>query len=253
MIQTAAAEQTGLPLAALVAAGVLIAAQLLVTQLRGDVSPSSGRFRSIAGGLAVGYVFARLLPQLAASSTSTSTEPGRALELLQRHPFLVALVGLLAWFAVLDLAQHSCRYEQDRGEPSRIPWPFYASVALYFVFNLFVGYLLVHQIRPGLTELALYTIALSARYVVGEFALRAQDPHAYDRVVRWLLAAGVFLGWAAGAALDLPSAVLSPLSALLTGSIILTSLHQQVPAPGRARFTVFGSTCIAYTALLLLL
>ena len=243
-----------MPLTALVAAGVLVAVQILVTRLGGRVSLRSPRFQSLAGGLAVAYVFARLLPHLASSSAEPARHPGSGvLALLQAHPFVVALAGLLAWFGVLEWAQHRDRRQTGSHGAAGIPWPFWTSVALYLVFNGFVGYLLVHQIRPGLVELALYTVAISARYVTGELSLRRQDPQSYDRVVRWLLGAGVLVGWAIGAALDVPAAVLNPLSALLTGSIILTSLHQQLPSPAHASFGVFGSSCIAFAALLLLL
>lgn len=251
---TATSPEPGVPLTALVAAGALVAVQILVARLGGSVSLRSRRFQSLAGGLAVAYVFARLLPHLASSSDADARgSRSDVLALLQDHPFLVALAGLLAWFAVLDWAQDRDRRQQDGHGEVRIRWSFWTSVALYFVFNGFVGYLLVHQIRPGLAELAVYTVAISARYVTGELSLRRQDPQAYDRVVRWLLAAGVLVGWATGVALDVPAAVLNPLSALLTGSIILTSLHQQLPSPAQANFPIFGSACIAFTTLLLLL
>ena len=243
-----------MPLTALAAAGVLVAVQILVTRLGDSVSLRSRRFQSLSGGLAVAYVFARLLPHLASSSAGPAGGSGTGvLALLQAHPFLVALAGLLAWFAVLEWAQSRDRDEEGGQGGGSVPWPFWASVALYLVFNGFVGYLLVHQIRPGPVELALYTIAISARYVTGELSLRRQDPHSYDRVVRWLLAAAVLVGWATGAALDVPAAVLNPLSALLTGSIILTSLHQQLPSPARASLPVFACSCISFAALLLLL
>lgn len=130
MTQTAATAQTGVPLAALVAAAVLMGVQVLVTRVRGAVSPRSIRFRSVAGGLAVGYVFARLLPQLAVSSTAGSTSTGGALGVLQRHPFLVALAGLLLWFAVLDLSQQSSRREHDRAARRQVDWPFACAALL---------------------------------------------------------------------------------------------------------------------------
>lgn len=250
------AEMTGsgLPLAALAAAGALMLVQLLVPQVCRRVSPGSAWFQSLAGGLAVAYVFARLLPDLAASATAAPADlPGGLLGLLADHAFLVALAGLLAYYAVLDWAQDQDRREQRAQGGIPTPWPFWVSGALYLVFNLFVGYLLVQQVRPGPMELVLYTVALSGRYLVGEIALRNQDPRVYDRLGRWILAAAVLAGWGIGVAIDLGDAAVSVFSALLVGSIILTSLKQQLPGSGRVRFPVFAGTCVAFTALLLAL
>ncbi|MCZ2849297.1 hypothetical protein [Modestobacter sp. VKM Ac-2978] len=247
--QTAAG---GVPLAALAAAGVLVAVQLLVPRVRRRVSPGSARFQSFAGGLAIAYVFVRLLPDLAQPVTGAGPAQG-LLGLLAERPFLVALAGLLLYYAVLDWAQDADRREQRRHGGTPTPWPFWASGALYLVFNLFVGYLLVHQVRPGPTELVLYTVALSARYLVGEIALRDQDPRAYDRLGRWVLAAAVLVGWGIGAAVDLGDAAVRVSSALLAGSIVLTSLKQQLPGSGRAHVPVLVGACLAFAALLLAL
>ncbi|WP_164699952.1 hypothetical protein [Modestobacter sp. KNN46-3] len=245
---------SGVPLAALVAAGALVVVQLLVPRIRRRVSPGSARFQSFAGGLAIAYVFGRLLPDLAQPVTAAPAGPGQGLlGLLAERPFLVALAGLLLYYAVLDRAQDADRREQRQEGGTSTPWPFWASGALYLVFNLFVGYLLVHQVRPGPTELVLYTVALSARYLVGEIALRDQDPRAYDRLGRWVLAAAVLVGWGIGAAVDLGDAAVRVLSALLAGSIVLTSLKQQLPGSGRAHVPLLGGACLAFTALLLAL
>ena len=251
-----AADTTGssLPLAALVAAAALMLVQVLVPLVRRRVSPGSARFQSLAGGLAVAYVFARLLPDLAKPATAARADlPGGLFGLLEDHAFLVALAGLLLYFAVLDWAQDQDRREERQEGRTPTPWPFWASGVLYLVFNLFVGYLLVHQVRPGPTELVLYTVALAARYLTGEIALRDQDPRVYDRLGRWVLAAAVLVGWGIGVATDFGDAAVSVFSALLAGSIILTSLKQQLPGSGRVRLPVFGGACIAFTALLLAL
>ncbi|MCZ2805025.1 hypothetical protein O2W18_07935 [Modestobacter sp. VKM Ac-2983] len=250
MLTAAQATGSGVPLAALAAAGALVLVQLLVPRVRRRVSPRSARFQSLAGGLAIAYVFARLLPDLAQPAAGASQG---LLGLLAGHPFLVALAGLLLYYAVLDWAQDQDAREQRQRGRVPTPWPFWASGALYVVFNLVVGYLLVHQVRPGPTELALYTVALSARYLTGEIALRDQDPRAYDRLGRWVLAAAVLAGWGIGATVDLGDAVVRVFSALLAGSIVLTSLKQQLPGSGGAHFPVLGGACIGFTALLLAL
>jgi hypothetical protein len=81
--------------------------------------------------------------------------------------------------------------------------------------------------------------------------LRDQDPRVYDRWGRWVLAVAVLAGWGAGAVVDLGDAAVNVFSALLAGSIILTSLKQQLPGSGRLDFVVLGGACIAFTALLL--
>ena len=252
MTSAADLSASGLPWAGLTAAGVLVGVQLSVPRVRRLVSPGSAWFESLAGGLAVAYVFARLLPDLAQRTTAaTDGRSSGLLGVLEDHLFLVALAGLLLYYAVLDGAQDENRRERRRQGADPTPWTFWVSGALYVVFNVFVGYLLVHQVRPGLIELALYTVALSARYLTGEIALRDQDPRVYDRLGRWVLAAAVLAGWGIGVVTDLGNVAVSVFSALLTGSIVLTSLKQQLPGSGRVRLPVFAGACIAFTALLL--
>ncbi|MGY1712539.1 hypothetical protein ACI8AC_23810 [Geodermatophilus sp. SYSU D00758] len=254
VLTAAGTASSGAPSAALAAAAVLVLVQVLVPQARRRVSPGSAWFRSLAGGLAVAYVFARLLPDLARTAAAVPDDrPGGLLGLLEDHAFLVALAGLLAYYAVLDRAQDQDRRERRARGGVPTPWPFWAGGALYLVFNLFVGYLLVHQVRPGPTELVLYTVALAARYLTGEIALRDQDPRVYDRLGRWVLAAATLAGWGIGAAIDLGDAAVSVFSALLAGSIILTALKQQLPSSGRARFPVFVGACVPFAALLVVL
>ena len=236
-------------IASAAAAGVLVLAQLLVPRLRALTSPSSGGFRSVAGGIGAAYVFARLLPELGRSAAVAETATGGVLLVLQQHAFLVALAGLLVYYEVLGGAQ---RRQQEAAPDGSAPTTFWVQVSLYVVVNLFVGYLLVHQVVPGTSELWLFAAAIVARYVVGEVALREQDPSAYDRWARWLLAGALVAGWASGRAVDLGDHVVSLLSALLTGTIVLTVLQQQLPASGQARPVVFVVACVGFATVLVL-
>lgn len=231
----------------LAAAVALVVVQLLVSRLRSLVSPSSGHFLSVAGGVGVAYVFARLLPELGRAATVAETATGGVLLVLQRHAFLVALAGFLIYYQALGGAQ---RRQQDADGSAAST--FWVQVLLYLVFNVFVGYLLVHQVAPGTSELWLFVAAIAARYVVGEVALREQDPSAYDRWARWLLAAAILAGWASGLAVDLGDHVVTLLSALLTGTIILSILQQQLPSSGQARPLTFVVACTGVAAVLVL-
>ena len=81
------------------------------------------------------------------------------------------------------------------------------------------------------------------------------DPNHYDRYffngyspegdVYFAVALGVYPNR------GVMDAAVSVLYALLAGSIILTSLKQQLPGSGRLDFLVLGGACIAFTVLLL--
>ncbi len=58
-----------------------------------DAIPRS-RWLSIAGGVPVANVFVRLLPELAAEQSVVSRSVPPALPLLEKHVYLIALVGL---------------------------------------------------------------------------------------------------------------------------------------------------------------
>ncbi len=205
---------------------------------------------SFAGGLAVAYVFLHLLPELADGNENI----GRALRsvtsltpLTELGIFLVALVGFLVFYGLERLAQHSA--ERGVGAPDR--GVFVLHLGAFFVYNALITYTMPLRVRTGLAFAVLFTIAMALHFVLTDRGLEEHYGELFDRRSRVLLAAALVLGWLL-AAVASPTSVLvvSLLTALLAGSVLLNVFKDEVPASHRSSFGWFVTGVGVYSAIL---
>ncbi|MBX3158897.1 MAG: hypothetical protein KF773_23225 [Deltaproteobacteria bacterium] len=197
---------------------------------------------SVASGLAVAYVFVHLLPELAETQARfLEARPVRSLVWLQSHVYLAALVGVL-------LALGLDRATAHPGEQRARFWLHTGSFALY---NLLVGGLALRV--TNVPTLILAVIAFGAHFLVNDHGLQVEYGRAYTRFGRWLLAAAIVVGWAIALATRPPPAVVVVLLGLLSGSIILNVLKDELPGRREGRFLAFVLGAIGYALLLLAL
>lgn len=233
---------------------------------------------SIAGGVAVAYVFVHLLPELAAGQEQISravragTAGAFGERFAERHVYLIALGGLAVFYGLDKLAKRSRgqalegarasdagdsgsrtsgRDQAISPDAATTPGVFWLHMASFGVYNLLVGYLLMHREQPGLAGLAFFTVAMALHFLVTDFGLLEDHKSPYRRVGRWVLVAAVFAGVAIGAASDLSPAALAVLVAFLAGGVVLNVLKEEVPSERRSRFWAFLLGMGGYAALLL--
>ena len=191
---------------------------------------------SAAGGVSVAYVFVHILPDLAAHQRRV--EEGGVLESVESHVWLVALAGLAAFYGLERLA---LRGKGDSGV-------FRIHLGSFALYNLLVGYLLVHREESG--GLLFYAAALGLHFLVNDQGLREHHGDAYHRM-RWLLAAAPPAGWGLGMLFALPALAITALFAFLAGGIILNVLKEELPEERESRFAAFAAGTAGYAALLL--
>jgi hypothetical protein len=189
-----------------------------------------------AGGVSVAYVFVHILPDLAAHQRRV--DEGGLLVSIESHVWLLALAGLAAFYGLERLAR---RRRRDTG----VFWTHVGSFALY---NLLIGYLLLHREESG--GLVFYAAALGLHFLVNDQGLREHHGEAYHRA-RWILAAAPLAGWALGAAFALPPLAITALFGFLAGGIILNVLKEELPEERESRFAAFAAGAAGYAALLL--
>ena len=249
----------------------MLGAQLFVVALFIAVHLGAGRLRfldgiprsrwlSLCGGMAVAYVFLHLLPELSAAQHSLAQTPGLAW--LQHHAYLVALLGLAAFYGLERWAKAQqagdgaapTRPAEGEAGPSALPPAAYRlHIGAFALYNALVGYLLVHREEAGAASLGTYALAMALHFVVNDYGLRQHHRGDYARHGRWLLSAAVLAGWLLGLALALPEAIVHALFALLAGGVILNVLKEELPEERRSRFGPFAGGAAAYAALLLAL
>lgn len=235
----------------IVAAFGLAMVHLLAGRMRFLAGIPRNRWLSAAGGVSVAYVFLHLLPELAKAQAEFQASGGPLLEFTERHVYLIALSGLAIFYGLDKLALES-RAQRD-GEPADgttagVFWVHITSFALY---NLLIGYLLLHREEQTLASLATYSVAMALHFLVNDFALWEHHKDRYRSAGRWLISAGVLAGWTVGALTDVHPMVVAVLLAFLSGGIVLNVLKEEIPGERQSRFWAFTLGLAGYAALLL--
>jgi hypothetical protein len=208
---------------------------------------------SSAGGVSVAYVFVHLLPELAQHQQefTEAQRDGTLLQAAERHVYLLALIGLAAFYGLDRLARTSARRRDPNGGRRASRRVFWIHLGAYAIYNLLIGYLLLHREEDDVRGLAIYACAMGLHFVVNDQGLREQHGEAYDRTGRWLLAAAPVVGWLVGIGVDVSAVAVSALFALLAGGVVLNVLKEELPEDRESRFSAFAVGAALYAALLL--
>ncbi|HEV7291326.1 MAG TPA: hypothetical protein VGN79_03315 [Devosia sp.] len=209
---------------------------------------------SVAGGVSVAYVFVHLLPELAEHQEGfrEAAGSGGALRQLESHIYLIALTGLAVFYG-LDRLMKSSALQEERAGRSKRPraGAFWLHLGSFAVYNLLIGYLLLHRDESDLRGLALYAFAMALHFIVNDHALREHHGETYDHKGRWLLAATPLLGWFFGVFVTFDELAIGALFAFLAGGVVLNVLKEELPEERESRFWAFAVGAAAYAALLL--
>ena len=239
-------------LSALLAAGLAVI-HLFSGRLRSLAATPRSRWLSAAGGISVAYVFVHLLPDLAEEQETIREAAGESFSFLEYHVYLVALVGLAAFYGLERAAKVSRRRKRSAGkEDSTEAGVFWVHAASFCVYNALIGYLLLHREEPGLGSLVLFAFAMGVHFVVNDFGLREHHKRAYERIGRWVLAAGIMVGWVVGLFYEVSEAAIAVLFAFLAGGVIMNVLKEELPEERESRFWAFALGAALYSVVLLL-
>lgn len=202
------------------------------------------RFLSLAGGVAVAYVFLHLLPEL--------NEYQRELEghlesglfaSIENHILVVSMLGLAVFYGLERLATQM----KNRGKGN----VFWIHMALFVVYNFSIGYVLAESEFDTAWAMTLYFLALGIHFVTVDQGLRHHHRQQYDRRGRLWLSLAVLAGWGVGVFSALHEVTLSMIVAFLAGGIILNVMKEELPEERDSSFRAFAVGLIGYALLLL--
>ncbi|WP_231183802.1 hypothetical protein [Haladaptatus sp. DYF46] len=230
-----------------IVAVALASVHLAAGRVRAFRSIPRNYWLSIAGGASVAYVFVHILPDLK-GGTILESVPLLA-GFFERHVYLVALVGFSLFYGMERLAEETGRHVDVRPEVNMSV--FWIHTGAFTVYNMLIGYLLVHREQPGTVGLLLYATAMGLHFIVNDYGLRKHHRNTYDRIGRWVLAAAVVVGWGIGINTHVDEAVVNTLFAFLAGGVILNVIKEELPEERRSRFWAFAAGAGSYSAILL--
>ena len=206
-------------------------------------------FLSIAGGIAVTYVFIHLLPDLNRHQAILA-EAGKTgiFKMVENPAYMIALLGLTAFYGLEKMVRNS-KNEEDEETNLGVFW---IHIISFFLYNALIGYLLIREDYKSKWGMFFYFLALAVHFVTNDHSLRKDHREIYDRYGRWLLTVAILLGWTIGAFTPLEEVYISLLTAFLAGGIVLNVLKEELPEERKSSFTAFFAGMLGYSLLLLL-
>lgn len=216
-----------------------------------DVIPRS-RWLSIAGGVAVAYAFAHLLPELQEHGRVLQAAAGgdKSAMAAERWVWLMALLGLVIFYGLEGAARREARRAHEQQEEGSTPAMFWLHIASYGTYNALIGYLLVREYQGGQAML-IFLVGIGLHFVVNDHGLRQHHKVRYHRYGRWLLSGAILAGWAVGVSTEIHEAITAATTAFLAGGILLNTFKEELPAERESRFWAFALGAGAYAAILL--
>jgi hypothetical protein len=173
--------------------------------------------------------------------------------ILESEIYLVALAGLAVFYG-LERYVRGARAETRRtgGEDRSAGGVFWLHIGSFGVYNVLIGYLLLHREQPGLGSLAIYGVAMALHFLTNDYGLRLDYKDGYDRTARWVLAGAVVLGWGLGLTVEVSDVAVALLFGFLSGGVVLNVLKEELPEERKSRFLPFAGGLVGYAALLVL-
>ena len=217
-----------------------------------DVTPRSG-WLSLSSGISVAYVFMHVLPDLSEAQENLKSST-TLLGFLEHHVYIAAFLSMGTCYGLERMAKESREKNLSEGDGDVTePGVFWLHMMLFTVYNLLLGYLLLHREETGIVNLVLYAVAIGTHLLVNDYGLRNNHKGAYRKTGRWILAAAIIAGWILGTNIDVSEAVLAIVFSLLAGSIILNVLKEELPEERQSRYWFFALGAAGYTLVLLLI
>lgn len=231
----------------------------LVLMLTHYLSPLVGRvpggnekrLRSLAGGVAVAYVFLHMLPELVEGRDAVG-EVLRRVEhltpLLDLGIFMVALMGFTIYYGLELLATHSA--ERSPSAEGRV---YALHLGMYCLYNFLITYTMPLRVQTGLGYAMIFTVAMALHFTFTDRGLNRHFPRRFNHGGRLLLVGSLGAGWAVTALTD-PINVLavSLMIAFLSGSILYNVFKEELPAERESSYPWFSLGLGLTTALLAL-
>ena len=231
---------------------LIVSVHLLISRFRFVSAEKGYNWLSLTSGIAIGYVFLHLFPDIADARIRYGSMEGLQ-GVLGGHLFTITLIGLLFYYGIdraSDLIGTSIEGRQ-RSRTEKINISIHASG--YAFYNFMIGYLIVNLPRPGVVPVLMITVVLALHFIGLDYHFRQLHQAFYDRWLRWLFAGSLLLGWFVGLLLGLSTFAKAVAFAFLAGAMIINTIKEELPENNDVRYIPFltGVTFLFVVELLL--
>lgn len=204
------------------------------------------RWKSLAGGVSIAYLFLEIFPELSQSQEILQRVDIPAFEYLEDHVYLLSFVGLTVFYGLESLALRSrASNRKTEGEDLTSFEIFGLHILSFGIYNALLGYLL-QETQHGIISYVLFFIAFAPHFMVNDYSLREHHKKAYDKYGRWLLAGAIMAGAVVGQTVAVSEIVIEAIRSFIAGAIILNVLKEELPEERENCFWSFVTGAIVY-------
>jgi zinc transporter ZupT len=208
---------------------------------------------SLAGGVSIAFTFVFLLPELSSRQRDVQTSDHPIIVYLEHHVYLMALAGLIAFYALEHVAQRTREREDGPGAYAHAKHRvFWLHILAFAGYNAVIGYLLLRRSEHGPGAALPLFLAMALHFMANDLSLREHYEEDYNRIGRWALAPGVLIGWVIAWVAVIPQATLALLFAFLAGGIILNALKEELPGERESHIGIFTLAAAIYAVMLVI-
>ena len=231
-----------------VALAVVLVAAVKIEALRG--TPRS-RWLSFAGGVAITYVFLKLLPELVRAHRAMKEHVPSPGWLREHLLFLVALGGAALLFGIERAAKRTKEQRKGRGEePRSATWVFWLHTTVMAGYLALIGYMLFREGDQRVRDVAVLGTVMALHFSGLTVGLADDYRSLYSISGRWVLAAAVVVGAVIGYLVKLPDAAFHLLLSAVAGMVIFSVIKEEIPPERQSRFWAVAAGIAVATGLL---
>lgn len=211
------------------------------------------QWMSFGAGVSIAYVFVEVLPKLSYGAATLAQTADTVTKTPDHHVYLIALIGLGAFYSLELLARRSRADKRDQvGEDCTGPGVFWVHTSSFALYNALLGYLLREAEHQGLLACVLLFFALMLHFAINSRALRAHNKALYDRFGRWVLALAVLGGYVVGMLYMVNDTIIAILWAFVAGALVLNVIKDELPQHRETSLSAFLAGMGGYAVLLVL-
>lgn len=181
------------------------------------------RITSFAGGVAVGYVFLHMLPEIVESHDKIHDLLAQSTGMSQFKDlavFVIALMGFEVFYLLDRLTFQKSISNQNAA--------YRLSLGFYFVYNFLITYTLVLRVDAGVFYAILFTVAMSLHFILSDKHFQRYYPQLFSKGSRLFLVLGLLLGTMAAFATPENIYVGAMLTAFLSGAILYNAFSEEI-------------------------
>jgi len=213
-----------------IAATLIALVHLLMPHFRFMRQPGN-RWVPASAGVALAYVFMDIFPHLAKIQLKLSAIiENNVYGFLTHNVYLVCLIGFSVYLGVFLTGNRNLA-GKTLSEISfgSAPVPIKIEYVSFVTYSFLVGYLLSEQITHRPEPVLLFGAAMAIHFAGIDSLIHKHIPNQYNRSVRFMLAASVYIGWITGVMLEIADATLALWYAFMAGGLVVVVTANELP------------------------